>query len=195
LIKDNIKNLIYLPHLIVEIIYFFVKNIKRKSGLRLWGLPVILNRGHIEIGKNFVAVSSHKHNSIGLIQPVVIKTLSKDATIIIGDDVGISGCTISAAGKIIIGNEVLIGSGALITDSDAHSIHPKGRRYIALPAPPQPVIIEDNVFIGARAIILKGVTIGIGSVIGAGSVVTRNIPPYSIASGNPARVIGDCRDA
>ena len=130
-----------------------------------------------------------------MIQPVIIKTLSKKASIFIGDDVGISGCTISAAGSIYIGNEVLIGSGSLIVDNDAHAIHPNGRRYSALPKPAEPVVIEDNVFIGARVIILKGVIIGTGSVIGAGSVVTKDIPPYSIASGNPAKVIGDCRDA
>lgn len=56
-----------------------------------------------------------------------------------------------------------------------------------------PICIGDNVFIGARAIILKGVTIGEGSVIGAGAVVAKDIPPFSIAVGNPVRVIGDSR--
>ena len=52
-----------------------------------------------------------------------------------------------------------------------------------------PVTIEDNCFIGWQAIILKGVTIGRNSVVGAGAVVTKNVPPYSIVAGNPARVI------
>ena len=52
-----------------------------------------------------------------------------------------------------------------------------------------PVIIEDDVWIGARAIILPGVIIGKGSVIGAGAVVAKSIPPYSVAVGNPARVV------
>ncbi|WP_233191214.1 MULTISPECIES: DapH/DapD/GlmU-related protein [unclassified Cryobacterium] len=52
------------------------------------------------------------------------------------------------------------------------------------------VVIEDDVFLGARSIVLKGVRIGTGSVIGAGSVVSRSIPPGSIAAGNPCRVIG-----
>lgn len=54
-----------------------------------------------------------------------------------------------------------------------------------------PVVIEDHVWIGARAIILPGVTIGEGAVIGAGSVVTKNVPPYTIAVGSPARVVKD----
>lgn len=56
-----------------------------------------------------------------------------------------------------------------------------------------PVIIGDDVFIGARAIILKGVTIGDGAVIGAGSVVTKSIPPRVIAAGNPARIIKEIK--
>jgi acetyltransferase-like isoleucine patch superfamily enzyme len=55
-------------------------------------------------------------------------------------------------------------------------------------------VIENKVFIGARSIVLKGVTIGEGSVIGAGSVVTRNVPPMTIAVGNPARIIGSIKD-
>jgi acetyltransferase-like isoleucine patch superfamily enzyme len=51
------------------------------------------------------------------------------------------------------------------------------------------VVIEDRVWIGARAIVLKGVTIGHDSVVGAGAIVTRSIPPYSVAVGQPARVI------
>ena len=57
-----------------------------------------------------------------------------------------------------------------------------------------PILIEDDAFIGARSIILKGVTIGKGSIIGAGAVVTRNVPEYSIVAGNPAKVIGDVRN-
>lgn len=56
-------------------------------------------------------------------------------------------------------------------------------------SPIQPIIIEDDVWLGARVIILPGVRVGTGSVIGAGSVVTRDVVPYSIAAGNPARVI------
>jgi maltose O-acetyltransferase len=66
--------------------------------------------------------------------------------------------------------------------------HKAKRKYIGN-TPIKAVIIEDNVWIGARVIILPGVTIGKGSTIGAGAVVSKNIPPYSVAVGNPARVV------
>ena len=160
------------------------------------GLPLIrvTRSSKLTIGRRFHATSRSNKNSIGLSQPVILTAYGSNSRIIIGDDVGISGCSITAYSSIVIGSRVLVGSGALITDNDAHPIHPEGRRYSEkfLSAP---VVICDDVFIGARAIILKGVTIGNGAVIGAGAVVTKDVPPYGIAVGNPARVIGDSRTA
>ncbi|MBM4164979.1 MAG: acyltransferase, partial [Lentisphaerae bacterium] len=100
--------------------------------------------------------------------------------------------TITAVQSVRIGDRVLLGSGCLITDNDAHPIDPEARRRggggVA-----RPVVLESDVFIGARAILLKGVTIGRGSVVGAGSVVTKSVPAFSICAGNPARVVGDSR--
>lgn len=153
-------------------------------------LPII--RKHpdatITIGSNFVACGDPKKNSIGVFQKVILNALEKGAYLSIGSNVGVSGATISCENKISIGNNVLIGSGVLITDSDAHPIHPSlrnNREHIKT----APILIEDDVFIGARSIVLKGVRIGKGSVIGAGSVVSQNIPPMCIAAGNPAKVI------
>lgn len=162
---------------------------------RFYGVPYVRKGGRgssIKIGIDFRAVSKISRNSFGIIQRVVIRTVGHGAKIEIGNDVGISGCTISAAKSITIGSHVLIGSGALICDSDAHPIDPIERRKGSGGAS-RPIVIENDVFIGARAIILKGVRIGRGSVIGAGAVVAKDIPPYSIAVGNPAKVIGDCR--
>lgn len=99
-----------------------------------------------------------------------------------------SGSWISAMGSVKIGNYVLIGPYVII--------HSANHKFDRLDIPIQKqgwnklnVNIEDNVWIGANAIILPGVTIGKGSVIGAGAVVTKDIPPYSIAVGIPARVI------
>jgi len=89
--------------------------------------------------------------------------------------------------SVVIGSRCLIGDAVLILDSDFHDLSAEGRH--SRPAVTSPVVLEDNVFIGSRVIILKGVTIGKDSVVGAGSVVVRSIPPGVIAAGNPAKVI------
>ena len=142
----------------------------------------------IKIGKNFISQADIRWNVYGIIQPNVLNVRTPGAQIIIGDNVGISGSTISASQSIVIGNNVLIGSGCVICDSDAHPIHPKDRND-SKKTKSIPIKIEDGVFIGARCLILKGVTIGKGSVIGAGSVVTQDVMPMSIYAGNPAKFI------
>jgi acetyltransferase-like isoleucine patch superfamily enzyme len=143
----------------------------------------------IQIGSHLQLNSKFDSNSIGLVQPVFFNARGKDSQIIIGNNVGISGSTLSAAKLIRIGNNVLIGSGCLIMDNDAHNISPKLRFEKLVEGSIKPVIIEDNVFIGSRSIILKGVTIGEGSVIGAGSIVSKDVPKNVIVAGNPARII------
>lgn len=101
-------------------------------------------------------------------------------------------CHVGAINKIIIGNNVLIGSQVLITDH-SHGELTKEELLIS-PAKRKlyskgPVIIGDDVWIGEGACILPNVTIGHNSVIGANSVVTHDIPPFSIVGGNPARII------
>jgi acetyltransferase-like isoleucine patch superfamily enzyme len=147
----------------------------------------------IDIGDNFTSISDMKYNTFGIIQKVLIAALEANTQIIIGNNVGISGCTITARRYIKIGNDVLIGSGVIITDNDAHPIKPCNRRF-SDDFEAKPIIIGDNAFIGARAIILKGVTIGTGAVVGAGSVVSKNVEPFSVVGGNPAVFIKDCRD-
>ncbi|MEE4356162.1 MAG: acyltransferase [Desulfococcaceae bacterium] len=94
------------------------------------------------------------------------------------------GVRIGAAKAVNIADNCMIASGAYITDSDWHDIYNR----ISM-GTPEPVHIEENVWIGDQAIICKGVRIGKNSVIGAGSVVTRNIPRDTVAAGNPARVL------
>ena len=88
---------------------------------------------------------------------------------------------------ISIGARCLIGDAVLIMDSDGHNLTAEHRHDG--PRRTGEIVIEDNVFIGSRVIVLKGVSIGKDSVIGAGSVVVRSIPPGVIAAGNPAKVI------
>ncbi len=75
-------------------------------------------------------------------------------------------------------------------DTDAHPLDP-GARMRGESVQGKPVQIDDDVFIGTRAIILKGVHIHQGAVIGAGAVVARDVPPFAVVAGNPAKVVGD----
>ncbi|OQY60342.1 MAG: acyltransferase [Desulfobacteraceae bacterium 4572_88] len=190
-----ISDLLYSWALPRDLIFCWLKGLRRKSDWRFWGLPLIQTRrrGSVSIGKSFVACSNPRHNSLGVFQPVTIKTLRPESRITIGNNVGISGATISSAANVDIGDNVLIGSGAMITDNDAHPINPEKRMSEAFEAIAKPVKIENDVFIGARSVILKGVTIGKGSVVGAGSVVTNDVEAYAIVAGNPARKVGDSR--
>jgi maltose O-acetyltransferase len=104
-------------------------------------------------------------------------TIGQDT--IIGDH-----CFLDGRGKLTIGNHVDIASQVLIYNSE-HDVHSPDFR-----ATEEPVIIEDYVFIGARAIILPGVTIGRGAVVGAGAVVTKDVPAMIIVGGVPAKEIG-----
>ncbi|HEV2034864.1 MAG TPA: acyltransferase [Candidatus Dormibacteraeota bacterium] len=94
------------------------------------------------------------------------------------------GSSISAHKLVTIGNGCLIGQYTIIMDCDYHSLGGADGH-----GEPRPIVIEEGVWLGARTIVLKGVRIGRGSVIAAGSVVTRDIPPGVVAGGVPARVI------
>lgn len=166
------------------------KGVKIGKGVIFNGIPRIRRNYYslIEIGNN-CKFNSRKNSIItGLYQPCSFVTLQKDAQIIFGNNSGASGLNIAARKKITIGNNVLIGANCTIVDNDFHHPNPNLReQYLDIPT--KPVIIEDNVFIGYNSFILKGVTIGRNSVIGANSVVFSSIPENSIALGNPCKVI------
>lgn len=162
---------------------------------RFNGVPIVkmFEGSIISLGPKVILNSKPLSNDIICSFKSGLITLSDEATILIGEDTGISGTIISARKSIVIGKRVLIGSGCLITDSDHHpaNIDDVSSRRHAVPRSKDtsPISIEDDVFIGARSILLKGVTIGRGSVIAAGSVVTKSIPAGVIAGGNPCSVI------
>ena len=164
-----------------------------KSPYRMAPFMKRRTEGGVIIGKHFTCLNKVDSNSLGLIQPCLFNIVLKGKRITIGDHVGISGATLCAVEDILIGNNVMIGSGVIITTTDSHPIHWEARRLNTEPPASAPVVIGNDVFIGARAIILKGVTIGDGAVIGAGSVVTKSIPPRVIAAGNPARIIKEIK--
>ena len=110
----------------------------------------------------------------------------RGGVITIGDYCLISpGVRISAAQSITIGDNVMLAANVYVSDSDWHGIYNRIRPFRCN----KPVVIENNVWLGERVIVNKGVTIGENSVIGAGSVVTKDIPANVIAAGNPARII------
>jgi acetyltransferase-like isoleucine patch superfamily enzyme len=136
----------------------------------------------ISLGRGCQLLSSPTANLIGINRPCMISTMAAEAEIRIGNDCGFSGTVIAGFRSIVLGDHVICGANTLITDSNWHPEDPRSGR-------PSPVRIDDNVWLGVNAIVLRGVSIGTNSVIGAGSIVTSNIPANVIAAGNPCRVI------
>ena len=136
----------------------------------------------IEIGAECKFYSSFISNKIGINHNCSISTLQPNAFLKIGNSTGFSGVSIGCFDKIIIGNNVRVGANVLITDSDWHLDDPRIGNS-------KPIIINDNVWLGYGVVVLKGVTIGENTVIGANSVVTSDLPENVIAAGNPCRVL------
>lgn len=136
----------------------------------------------ITIGKKCMFNSSKTSNLIGVYSPCMLSTLNKNAKIVIGYGCGFSGTVIGAALHIKLGNNVRCGANTLITDTDWHTDDFRTNSN-------KEVIIDDNVWLGYGVKVLKGVHIGKNSLIGANSVVTKDIPANVIAAGNPCKVI------
>lgn len=161
-------------------------------GARFMG-PAIIARcdgSRVVIGEQVLLCSWSRWTALGVSHPVVLRTLTAGAVLRIGRDTGISGGSFCAAVGIDIGERCLIGADVMVSDTDFHSLAPEGRSTGTdwSRVGSAPVRIGNDVFIGARVVILKGVAIGDGAVIGAGSVVTRSVPARAVAAGNPARV-------
>lgn len=109
--------------------------------------------------------------------------LFKGATLELGSGYCNAGAQIRCTNSIKIGDRVAIARDVYIMDSDSHQLSDDSHQ------PDQPVCIGDDVWIGARAMILKGVTVGDGAIIAAGAVVNKNVPAHSIVAGVPAKVI------
>ena len=153
----------------------FSKNVNPNT-ISFFSETTSLIRGVIVFEKNYSKISFGKNTAIN------------------------GGSLISVANTIIIGSNVLISYDCVLSDHDGHSLNPFIRENdlpILLNGNSKswenvnisPIIIEDNVWIGARSIILKGVTIGRNSIIAAGSVVTKSVLPNTLVGGNPAKEI------
>lgn len=155
----------------------------------------IVDKKYLEIGKDCIINGNFVFEST-------------EGKITIGDHCFIGPSTFISRSAITIGNNVTIAWGCTIYDHNSHSLNFKDRRqdiedqlsdikngvsfiknknWETVNA--KPIIIEDDAWIGFNCIILKGITIGEGAIVGAGSVVTRDIPPWTVVGGNPARVI------
>ena len=170
-----------LAHLMIKL-----QRIKCGKKCKFYGLPLIVKKGGtIEIGDNLSLNSGFLSNLVGLYQRSII--LARNGGVVkIGNNVGMSGVTIYAFKRIEIGDKTIIGANTKIFDSDFHPADPEIRS--ASPNDKKNTAMKETV-IGKNVLVLKGVHIGDNSIIGAGSVVTKDIPENCIAAGNPAKVI------
>lgn len=155
------------------------------------GIPYVSVQGDVKIGRNFRINSETGANPIGRNSKSLL-VVRRGATLLIGDNVGMSGSAIVCQKSIRIGNNVKMGGNVCIYDTDFHSLNPSLRSNSSTDidnTAKKAVYISDNVFIGAHTTVLKGVSIGENSIIGACSVVTKSIPENEIWAGNPARFI------
>lgn len=153
------------------------------------GIPFIINNGRIIIKKNVVINSKYRHNPIGGNTFTTFWT-KKEGIITIESGARISNSSFVSEKEIYIGKNVYIGGDCKIYDTDFHSLQFEKRiQKPDVSIKSAKVIIKDGAFIGTGTIIMKGVTIGQNSVVGAGSVVVKDIPENEIWGGNPVRFI------
>ena len=149
---------------------------ERGRGLRTLGRPRIENQGTMRIGSGTLLRS--------VLVPVELCT-GIGGTLQIGEEVRLNyGVSVGAIGRVEIGNRVRIGPYAMVIDTEYHDAYDRER----MPEP-RPIVIEDDVWIGAKASIMPGVRIGRGSIVGVSSVVTTDVPPFTVVVGIPARAV------
>jgi maltose O-acetyltransferase len=148
------------------------------SRARLRGRPIVRNEGRMLIGERVQLLST-----VATLELVT----EPDGLLEIGDRTLVNfGCSLVATEHVRVGARCHIGPYTMMLDNDYHRVEPERR----LERPPsRPIVVEDNVWIGARVIVLPGVTVGEDSCIGAGSVVTADVPRRTLVAGVPARVI------
>lgn len=162
----------------------WIWGIRIGNGCCFRGIPLLrrMPGSILRIGSRCVFSSRSEYNLIGINHPCILSTLRDAAILVIGDDCGFSGTVIGCQKSITLGNRVRCGANTVITDTDWHAEDSRT-------SPPEAVVIGDDVWLGLNVVVLKGVTIGRGSVVGANSVVSRSIPAGVVAVGTPARVI------
>jgi len=170
---------------------FAVNGIPWGARWRIYGAPIVQkHRGSlIEFGPGLSLRSSTRSNPMAPYHPVILSTLRSGAVLRVGARFAMTGGSICAAQEIWIGNDVAVGANTVIVDTDFHPLDAEAREVKPNEGVSIPIWIDDGVFIGMNALILKGSRIGRGTVIGAGSVVTGEVPPGVVAAGHPAKAI------
>jgi acetyltransferase-like isoleucine patch superfamily enzyme len=170
----------------------FASGVTYGKNLKIYSSSVVVRHfnSSITLGDDVVILNNSFENPAGIAHRTVLATPVSGARIVVGNNVGMSGVVICASCQITINNNVLIGVGARIYDTDFHPINRLNRLINDQDSiQVSPVLIEDDVWIGANAIILKGVTVGHGAIVAAGSVVVHDVPANTIVGGSPARVL------
>lgn len=162
------------------------------NGFKSFGRIVFRNyagKGHIKIGDDVKVNSFDGGANPGLMaaRSMIIATASGDISI--GDRVIINNSVLFSAAGIVIGDDTMLSPGCKVFDTDFHSTNSEYRLNGNTHVPTKPIMIGKHVFLGANVTVLKGVTIGDRAVVGAGSVVTHDIPADEIWAGNPAKFI------
>lgn len=161
------------------------------ENLRLIGTPIfeIAPDARVKLGSNVTMISLPEGNLSGLSKGCSIG-VEPGAKLTVGDGCGFSGVSIYCALEITIGSHLTCGANVCIWDTDFHPLDATARRVNDRSAiARKPVIIGNDVFLGANVLVLKGARIGDRAVIGAGSVVTGEVPADEIWAGNPARFV------
>ena len=187
-ITNEMRRLLAYPYIRCAFAYHGISWGKR---WRILGMPIVQRHRSSEIilGNGLSIRSWPRTNPLVPHHPVVFATRKPGAVIRVGDNCGFSGTTFVADERIELGNRVQIGSNASLVDTDFHPLTPKERARDFNAGAAAPIEVNDKVFIGMDSLILKGVTIGQGSVVGAGSVVSQDVPPRTVVAGNPAEVV------
>lgn len=162
------------------------KGFKIDGKLWIWAQK----KGCFRLGDNVRINSRFGSNLVGITNPAVFQCL-ENGTITIGNNSGLSSPVLSTRSSITIGDNVKIGGNVRVFDHNYHSLDFEKRRgkETSDDVKTSPVKIGNDVFIGTNAIVLKGVTIGDRAIVGAGSVVSKDIPADEIWAGNPARCL------
>jgi acetyltransferase-like isoleucine patch superfamily enzyme len=167
---------------------FFLQFKRFSAGpyFRVYGSLSVSGPGRVIFGENCLIISN-------AIKPVCIRTLDSNAIVRLGDHAGLNGTSIQCANSVEIGKLSNIAD-AYITDTSAHELGADRRDKSVSDVPFKPVRIGNNVWVSVQVVIFPGTNIGDNSVVGACSLVRKDVPENVFAAGNPLKVIRDIPD-